>query len=157
MNLLSFASLAGFVLVSLAAGAIGSFFTMDQIPTWYASINKPSWTPPNEVFGPVWTVLYVLMGVAAFLVSRSRRVVGRAIAIWVFLAHLIVNVLWSVTFFGLKELGLATFVIVVLIAMIALLMRLYWSHSRTATWLMVPYLLWVLYATSLTIGVWVLN
>lgn len=157
MNLLSFASLAGFVLVSLAAGAIGSFFTMDQIPTWYASINKPSWTPPNEVFGPVWTALYVLMGVAAFLVCRSRRVVGRAIAIWVFLAHLIVNVLWSVTFFGLKELGLATFVIVVLIAMIALLMRLYWSHSRTATWLMVPYLLWVLYATSLTIGVWVLN
>lgn len=152
----SLLSLAAFVLASLAAGFFGSFFTMDQIDTWYASLNRPSWTPPNWVFGPVWTTLYVLMGTAAYLVSRSKKL-GKTLVLWLFFAHLIVNALWSIVFFGLHELELAFGIIVLLWALIALLMRLYWRHSRLATYLMVPYLLWVSYASSLNLGIIFLN
>lgn len=157
MSFTSILTLIGMVGLSLAIGALGSLVTLDQIPTWYATITKPSWTPPNWVFGPVWTTLYVLMGVAAFLVAQSKRKIGKVVALWVFVAHLVVNLLWSVAFFGLHELGLATGVIALLIAMIVLLMRLYVPYSRAAVLLMVPYLLWTLYAASLTVGVWVLN
>lgn len=152
----SILALAGFVLVSLAAGFFGSFFTMDQITTWYATLTKPSWTPPNWVFGPVWTTLYVLMGVAAYLVSRSKKL-GKTLVLWLFFAHLIVNALWSIVFFGLHELELALGIIVLLWALIVLLMRLYWRYSRVATYLMIPYLLWVSYATTLNLGIIFLN
>jgi len=152
----SILALAGFVLVSLAAGFFGSFFTMDQIGTWYATLTKPSWTPPNWVFGPVWTTLYILMGVAAFLVSRSKKL-GKTLVLWLFFAHLIVNTLWSIVFFGLHELELALAIIVLLLALIVLLMRLYWRYARVATYLMIPYLLWVSYATTLNLGIIFLN
>lgn len=152
----SLLALAGFVLASLAAGFFGSFFTMDQITTWYAALTKPSWTPPNWVFGPVWTTLYVLMGVAAYLVSRSKKL-GKTLVLWLFFAHLIVNALWSIVFFGLHELELAFGIIVLLWALIALLMRLYWRYARVATYLMIPYLLWVSYATTLNLGFIFLN
>lgn len=152
----SLLALAGFVLVSLAAGFLGSFFTMDQITTWYATLTKPSWTPPNWVFGPVWTTLYALMGVAAYLVSRSKKL-GKTLVLWLFFAHLIVNALWSIVFFGLHELELALGIIVLLWALIVLLMRLYWRYSHVATYLMIPYLLWVSYATTLNLGIIFLN
>jgi translocator protein len=149
-------SLAFFVSVSLAAGFIGSFATMDAINGWYTTLVRPSWTPPNWVFGPVWTTLYVLMGIAAFLVWRSKKL-GKLLAIWLFLAHLLVNMFWSIAFFGMHELLLSALVIIVLLGLIVALMRLYWNHSRLATYLMVPYLLWVAYATTLTFGFLVLN
>ncbi|HRH55777.1 MAG TPA: tryptophan-rich sensory protein [Candidatus Paceibacterota bacterium] len=152
----SFFALAFFILVSLAAGWIGSVFTMSEIPTWYAGLVKPSWNPPNWVFGPVWTVLYVLMGTAAYLVYRSKKL-GKWLVLWLFLAHLVVNTFWSIAFFALHEVLLALIVIVLMIGLIALLMRLYWRHSHAATWLMVPYLLWVLYATTLNAGILFLN
>lgn len=152
----SILALAFFILVSLAAGFIGSFFTMDSIQTWYMTLNRPSWTPPNWVFGPVWTTLYVLMGTAAYLVSRSKKL-GKSFVLWLFLAHLLVNTFWSIAFFGMHELLLAVFVIVLLFGLILLLMRLFWRYSHMATYLMVPYLLWVSYASTLNIGLLFLN
>lgn len=152
----AFLSLAFFVGISLMAGFLGSFATMDSVNTWYLTLVRPSWTPPSFVFGPVWTTLYVLMGTAAFLVSRSKKL-GKYPVLWLFLAHLLVNTFWSIAFFGMHELLLSVIVILILLGLIVLLMRLFWRHSHTATWLMVPYLLWVTYATSLTIGFAVLN
>lgn len=149
-------SLAFFVSISLAAGFLGSFATMDAINGWYATLVQPSWTPPNWLFAPVWTTLYVLMGIAAFLVSRSKKL-GKHLAIWLFLVHLLVNTFWSIAFFGMHELLLSTFVIIVLLGLIVALMKLYWSHSKLATYLMVPYLIWVSYATTLTVGFLILN
>lgn len=156
MRLGSFFALLFFVLLSLGAGFIGSAFTMSEIGTWYAGLTKPSWTPPNWVFGPVWTTLYVLMGTAAFLVSRSKKL-GKYPVLWLFVAHLVVNTLWSIVFFTLHELLLATFIVLLLDVLVALLIKLFWRHSRVASYLLVPYLLWCLYATSLTIGILVLN
>lgn len=156
MRLGTFLSLVFFVGISLAAGFIGSFSTMDSINGWYATLVRPSWTPPNWVFGPVWTTLYVLMGIAAFLVSRSKKL-GKSVAIWFFLGHLLVNTFWSIAFFGMHELLLSAIVIVILIALIVALMRLFWRYSHAATYLLVPYLLWVTYATTLNIGFLVLN
>lgn len=156
MRISALLSLAFFVGVSLAAGLIGSFSMMESINGWYTTLVRPSWTPPNWVFGPVWTTLYVLMGVAAFLVSRAKKL-GKSLVLWLFLAHLLVNAFWTIAFFGMHELLLAVIVILVLIALILVLMRLYWRYSRMATYLMIPYLAWVLYATSLSVGFLVLN
>jgi benzodiazapine receptor len=153
---MKYLTLPFFILVSLAAGWIGSVFTMSEIGTWYAALEKPFWNPPSSVFGPVWTLLYVLMGTAAYLVSRSPKL-GKYPVLWLFLAHLLVNLFWSVAFFGMHEVLLALLVIILLIGLIALLMRLYWRHSRAAVWLMAPYLLWVLFATSLNAAILVLN
>ena len=156
MRIGSFLALAFFVLASLSAGFIGSAFTMDSVNGWYATLARPSWTPPNWVFGPVWTTLYVLMGTAAFLVWRSKRL-GKSLVLWLFLAHLLVNAFWSIAFFGMHELLLPVLVILLLLALIVLLMRLFWQYSHAATYLMVPYLLWTLYATTLSIGFLALN
>lgn len=152
----SYLALASFILVSLAAGFIGSFFTMDSVQTWYTTLNQPSWTPPTWVFGPVWTTLYVLMGTAAYLVSRSKKL-GKSFVLWLFLAHLLVNTFWSIAFFAMHELLLSVIVILVLLGLIMLLMRLFWRYSHMATYLMIPYLLWVSYASTLNIGYLFLN
>jgi len=149
-------ALVFFIGVSLLAGFIGSFSTMDSIQGWYVTLNRPSWTPPNWVFGPVWTTLYVLMGTSAFLVWRSKKI-GKYLALWLFLAHLLVNTFWSIAFFGMHELLLSMIVILVLLGLIVTLMRMYRAHSRMAVYLMIPYVLWVLYASTLNLGFLVLN
>lgn len=145
-----------FVALSLLAGFIGSFFTMPAIEGWYATINRPFWTPPNWVFGPVWTTLYVLMGIAAGLVWSSRKL-GRVFAIWLFVAHLVVNSLWSIVFFGLQEPGAALAIIATLWLVIIAMMRVFSRFSRAAAYLLVPYLLWVTYASTLNAGIVFLN
>lgn len=152
----TFLQAAFFILISLAAGWIGSLATMPAIETWYATLNKPAWTPPNYVFGPVWTLLYVLMGYAAFLVSQSKKA-GKTLVLWFFIAHLAVNTLWSVSFFGIKDLLLAQIIIILLLGIIVLLTALFFRYSRAAGWLMVPYVLWVTYASTLNAGVLFLN
>ncbi len=156
MKLGSILALVFFVGISLAAGFIGSLSTMDSIQGWYATLNRPSWTPPNWVFGPVWTLLYVLMGTSAFLVWRSKKI-GKYLAIWLFLGHLLVNLFWSIAFFGMQELLLAMIVILVLLGLIIALMRMYAAHSKCAVYLMIPYLLWVTYAATLNLGFLILN
>lgn len=142
--------------VSFAAGGLGSLATTPNIPTWYAGLDKPPLLPPNEVFGPVWSVLYLLIGVALFLVWTSPKK-DKGLVYVAFFVQLALNTIWSLVFFGLQQPWLGVVVIGVLIATIVWTIKTFWSVSRVAAALMIPYLLWVLFATYLTIGVAVLN
>jgi benzodiazapine receptor len=144
------------VLLCLSVGFAGSFFTRPAIPGWYASLNKPAFTPPGWLFGPVWTLLYVMMGVSLALVWDGRtEKKGPPLAL--FLLQLGANLLWSVLFFGLRS-PLAAFVaIVVLWVLITATAASFWKRSRAASLLFVPYLAWVTFAAALNLGVVVLN
>ncbi|MEK7602224.1 MAG: TspO/MBR family protein [Patescibacteria group bacterium] len=144
------------VVASLLAGGIGSYFTFEAISTWYMGLTLPSWTPPNWVFGPVWTTLYVLMGVSAGLVWKSTRA-DKKWALYLFFFHLLVNAAWSIVFFGLRDPVSALLIIKALWLLIVALMILFWKYSKLATYLLIPYLVWVSYATSLNLGVILLN
>lgn len=141
-----------------AAGLIGSLFTMPAIPTWYAALQKPSFTPPNWLFGPAWGTLYLLMGIAAFLVWRQGlNEPGVKPALVFFLVQLVLNTLWSIVFFGAKS--LLGGVVIILVLWLAILWTMLWFFkiSTAAGALLVPYLLWVSYASVLTVVVWRLN
>lgn len=142
--------------VSFAAGAIGSLATIPNIPTWYAGLDKPPLLPPNEVFGPVWSVLYLLMGVALFLVWKSRAK-KPSLAYIAFFSQLVLNTIWSLVFFGAQQPAMGIAVILVLLGTIIWTIREFARVSKTAAALLAPYLLWVGFATYLTIGVAVLN
>ncbi|MBD3388957.1 MAG: tryptophan-rich sensory protein [Candidatus Altiarchaeales archaeon] len=147
-----------FIAFCQLAGLIGSFFTAPNIPTWYASLEKPFFNPPNWVFAPVWTALYAMMGVSLFLVWRRRGESEHASkAMAVFMAQLFLNTLWSIVFFGSKSIlgGLA--VIVLLGAFIVWTIRLFNKVSKAAGKLLVPYLLWVVFATILNLSIFFLN
>jgi len=140
------------------AGALGAFFTGPAIPSWYAYLKKPSFTPPNWLFGPAWIALYLLMGIAAYLVWQkglSQPGVGAALA--AFLAQLLLNALWSPFFFGLRSPLAGAVVIVVLWLAIVLTILLFLKISRPAALLLLPYLLWVSYASALNISIYFLN
>lgn len=149
--------LVGFLLLSLAAGAIGSLSTFENIPSWYVYLNKPALTPPNWVFGPVWTTLYILIGIAAFLVWERAKGSRRRRAMVVFCLQLALNALWSVLFFGMQSPLLGAYGIVALWLSIALTIRLFAKSSRTAAWLMAPYLAWVSFASYLNFSIYFLN
>ncbi len=139
-------------------GTAGSFFTVDSVATWYATIQKPSFNPPDWVFGPVWTVLYILMGLSAYLVwmkGWGRKEVRNALAVFGF--QLVLNALWSIIFFGAKELFYSFVEILFLWLSIALTMALFYRISKNAALLLVPYLLWVSFAAFLNYSVWQMN
>jgi len=146
------------IVACLAAGAIGSVFTRSAIPTWYATLEKPTFAPPNWLFAPVWTLLYIMMGIAAFLVWRqgleNRQV---RIALIVFLIQLVLNALWSVVFFGLESPLYGLIVISVLWVAILVTAIIFFKISRVASVLMWPYLLWVTFAAVLNSSIWLLN
>ena len=146
------------IIVVFIAGAIGNFFTLSEITTWYTTLTKPTWTPPNWVFGPVWTTLYILMGIALYLVWSSgldRKDVK--IAIVVFFVQLILNTLWSLVFFGMHSLfgGLVTIVILWIAILVNII--LFYRISKPAGLLLVPYIIWVSIASYLTYSVYLLN
>jgi len=142
--------------VSLFVGFYGSTATVPNITTWYATLVRPFWTPPNWIFMPVWTTLYVLMGASVALVWTSKRP-KVLLPVLFFFVHLVVNTYWSIAFFGQHQVALALGIIVLMWLMIATMMLWFWRYSRLATYLLVPYLVWVTYATSLNIGILVLN
>ena len=146
------------IIACLAAGAIGSIFTRQAIPTWYATLEKPAFNPPSWLFSPVWTVLYIMMGVAAFLVWRkgleNRQV---RIALIVFLVQLVLNALWSVAFFGLESPLYGLIVIAALWVAILFTVLKFYRISLAASVLMWPYLLWVSFAAVLNSSIWLLN
>jgi benzodiazapine receptor len=146
--------LIGWLVASLTAGWIGSRYAPG---TWYASLAKPDWTPPNAVFAPVWTVLYILMAVAAWLVWRQVGFKGASVALTLFIAQLALNALWSYLFFGANRPDLAFFEIVVLWTVILIVALLFWSEVRIAGVLMIPYLLWVGFASYLNFVLWQMN
>jgi tryptophan-rich sensory protein len=146
------------VLVCLAAGFIGSLATMKAIPVWFAGLKKPSFSPPNYLFGPVWTALFIMMAVAAFLVwRRGFETQPVKIALIVFGVQLIFNVLWSVLFFGLKMPGLAFLEIILLWVLILATILFFRRVTTVAAWLLVPYILWVSFASVLNYSLWRLN
>ncbi|MCX6802070.1 MAG: tryptophan-rich sensory protein [Candidatus Diapherotrites archaeon] len=149
--------LAGCIIVCFAAAFIGSVFTVSNIPTWYASIKKPELTPPNWVFGPVWTTLYILMGIALYLVLEKGWNEKTRLPVAVFAIQLALNTIWSILFFGYGLLFFAFIEIIVLWLSILATILLFNRVSRKAALLLVPYILWVSLASYLTYSVWVLN
>lgn len=150
----NFAGLVLWVAGSLSAGWVGSNFLPGE---WYAALSKPAWTPPNAVFGPVWTALYVLMGVAAWLVWRKAGFAGARGALTLFIAQLILNALWSYLFFGAHQLFLAFAGVVVLWLLILATTVRFWRTVPTAGALLIPYLCWVAFASALNFQLWRLN
>lgn len=144
------------LLICQLAGIIGSIFTAPAIATWYTHLNRPSFTPPSWLFGPVWIILYVLMGLALFLIwKRDDKKSNKAVDF--FLIHLAVNALWSVLFFGLKSPYLALLDIIILWLMIIMLIAWFLQLKKAAAWLLIPYLLWVSFALLLNYNIWILN
>ena len=153
-------TLALFILACELAGIAGSLFSIQSIPTWYAALVKPSFSPPNWLFAPVWTVLYAMMGAAAFLVWEKRngsQKTHACAALKIFCAQLILNALWSFVFFGLRSPLLGLIIIILMLSAIALSMWRFYFVDRRASWLMVPYLLWVCFATLLNFYIFALN
>lgn len=146
------------VAVCLLVGALSSFATQSSVDTWYVGLNKPAFNPPNWVFAPVWTLLYVLMGVSAGLVwARGFHHKWVKTALYFFGFQLLYNATWSMVFFGLRR-PLAAFVIlVVLFVLILLTYRQFRVVSRTAAYLLIPYLLWVVFAGVLNFEIVRLN
>ncbi len=163
----------GFIILCLLAGAFGSIFTIQNISTWYATLNKPSFSPPNWVFGPVWTTLYILMGISAYLIYSKTRTPNPQtpnpqtpnglnnneirLALGVFGIQLILNALWSFLFFGLQSPVLGLVCIVFLwFAIVATIIEFH-KISKPAAYLLIPYLLWVSFASFLNYTIWTLN
>ena len=146
--------LIGWLAGSFAAGWIGSRFMPGA---WYASLVKPAWTPPAMVFAPVWTVLYVMMGVAAWLVWRRAGFAGARAALGLFVVQLALNAIWSYLFFGLHRIDMALIDIAALLVMILLVMVLFWRKDWRAGALLLPYLAWVGFASCLNFALWRLN
>jgi tryptophan-rich sensory protein len=140
-----------------AAAGIGSLFTTPEIRGWYAAISKPTWTPPAWLFGPVWTTLYAMMGIAAWLVWRERGFAGASLPLALFAAQLVLNTLWSVIFFGMHRTGLAFLDIALLWLAILATTLAFWPISRVAGALLLPYLLWVSFAAALNYSIWRMN
>ncbi len=146
------------VSICLLIGFLSSFATQSSVNTWYTTLNKPSFNPPNSVFAPVWTVLYVLMGVAAGIVwSKGFHHIWVKTALYHFGFQLLLNSLWSIVFFGFKNPFWALIVIFALVAFILLTIRWFRVVSKLAALLMIPYLLWVAFATILNFSIWQLN
>ena len=146
------------VVICELAGFIGSIFTMPSIPGWYAGLAKPSFNPPGWIFGPVWITLYALMGIAAWLVyDKGLKGADVKRALSIFTAQLIVNVLWSIMFFGAHHILGAFVIIVALWILIAATIQLFGKVSKPAAVLLVPYILWVSFAAVLNASLYVLN
>jgi tryptophan-rich sensory protein len=146
------------ILLSYSAGIIGSIFTAPNIPTWYAALNKPSFTPPGGLIGSVWTVLYILMGIAAYLIAIKG--IGQPAvkaALGLFLSQLILNAFWSSIFFGWHQPLWALVEIVLLWLLILLTIIKFFSLSPAAGLLLLPYILWVSFASFLNLTLWLMN
>jgi translocator protein len=151
-------ALAGFLAICLLAGALGGAVTAQSITGWYALINKPAWNPPSWVFAPVWTTLYIMMAVSAWLVWRKGwRHSGVKLALLLFFAQLALNALWPLVFFGAQEIGLAVVTIAALWTVLALTI---WASAGVSMWagiLLLPYIAWVSFAGFLNYTIWQLN
>ena len=144
-----------FILVTLMVGAAGSVFTEPNIATWYAGLVHPSFAPPNWLFAPVWTALYVVMAVAAWRVWRMAGT--RSLEMLAYALQLIFNFAWSAIFFAAHQIGLALVEIGLLLALILATTILFWRRDRIAGWLFLPYLAWTVFAAFLNQAFWALN
>ena len=151
------ASLFVCVAICVAVGGVASWITASSVSTWYPTLEKPSWTPPGYLFGPVWSALYVMMGFALWYVWSTREGTGRRRALWAFAIQLTLNGLWSFVFFGFRWTGWAALEIAALWVAIVVTIVLFSRVHRAAAWLLVPYLAWVSYAGALNTKIWLMN
>ena len=163
MKLKSALVLVAFIAISFAVAGLGSIATAENVDGWYATAEKAAWNPPNFLFGPVWTVLYTLMSVAAWLVWRERSRMNVRPALTMYIVQLALNAVWTPVFFGLypfigtPALWIALAIIVAIDVTVLLTMLRFWKVRRTSAWLLVPYWAWVLFATTLNAALAVLN
>lgn len=141
----------------ISMGAVAGIVTTDAIPAWYEMLNKPSFNPPNWIFGPVWTTLYVLMGISFFMIWRQPTSKPRNTALVIFLIQMVLNFAWSFIFFYFKELGWALAEIILLWIMIVAMIKTFYGQRPIAGYLNIPYLLWVTFATILNAAYFSLN
>jgi translocator protein len=149
--------LALFILICFGAAGAGSWFTTPALDGWYADLRKPVWNPPSWIFAPVWTTLYLLMAVAAWLVWRKAGITAGRGALALFAVQLVLNVAWSALFFGLHNPGAAFIDIVLLWIAIAATMAAFRPFTPAAAWMLAPYLAWVTFAGALNLTIWRLN
>jgi len=145
------------IAIPLAIGALGSYITVTGISSWYQTINKPSWNPPNAIFGPVWTTLFILMGIALYLVWTSGNKASKTTAITLFSIQLILNFFWSLLFFNQHQIFGALIEMVLFWISILLTIFAFSKFSKAAAWLLVPYISWVSFAMVLNFTIWQLN
>lgn len=143
--------------VCFFAAGVGGGFTANSVRTWYPTIAKPDWTPPSWVFGPVWTVLYAMMGLAIWLVWRSGTWPEKKGAVTLFGVQLLLNAAWSIIFFGAHSPGLAFAEILLLWFALTATIVAFWGHSKTASLLLAPYLCWSSFAAFLNFTIWRMN
>jgi len=143
------------------AGLIGSLATAPAIPTWYVSLNKPGFSPPNWIFAPVWTTLYLLMGIALYRVwsyqTKKSTKHRQEQAIKLFMVHLVLNAFWSVTFFGLQNPLLALAIIIAIVVTLIVIIKQFYRFDKLSAYILIPYLAWVTFATLLNFSIWQLN
>ena len=149
--------LGAFVALCLAISAIGGWVTADGVGTWYRTLQKPDFNPPDWVFAPVWSLLYLMIALAGWRVWRSRGLAGARAAMAAYAAQLALNLAWSFLFFGGQMIGLALAEIVLLLVAIGVNAVLFWRIDRLAGWLLAPYAAWVAFACILNFALWRLN
>lgn len=150
--------IAGAIILCELAGILGTIFTASQIQTWYLTeLILPSFAPPNWLFGPVWTILYALMGISLFLIWEMKKSKKRTEALGVFFLQLALNAIWTPIFFGLHATGVALMVIIAMWACIIWTIVLFYQQKKIAAYLLIPYLLWVSFASVLNGAIWYLN
>jgi len=149
--------LLGFLIVCFAVGGLGGLITYPALDDWYNGLIKPSWTPPNAVFGPVWNLLFLLTAIAGWLVWRKLGLAGASLQMTVFAVQLALNLLWSAVFFGLRRPDLALVVAVLLWIAVAAMAVTFWRVRPIAGSLMLPYSAWVTFAIALNFAIWRMN
>jgi len=157
MNIARIFKLLVSLLLPIGLGTIAGIFTTEEIAVWYASLNKPSFNPPSHLFGPVWTALYILMGVSMFLIWNTPKTKLRQKALAVFGIQLFANFWWSILFFNFHTVFLAVIDILIMWFLIIYMISLFKKIKPIAAYLQIPYLLWVSFATVLNISIWYLN
>jgi len=145
------------IIVCQLAGLIGSVFTFSSINSWYSLLNKPFFNPPSWVFGPVWIILYTIMGISLYLIWNAKKSREKEKAIRIFGLQLFLNALWSILFFGLQIPWFAFIEIIILWTTIVLTIKVFLKVSKKAGYLLIPYLLWVSFATILNLAIAILN
>ncbi|WP_406823458.1 TspO/MBR family protein [Pedobacter sp. KACC 23697] len=146
------------IAITLGVGALGGLATAQSVKTWYPTLNKPSFNPPNWLFAPVWTTLYILIGIAAYLVwVRRDKIVHFPRTVAIYLIQLILNLAWSFIFFYLHELGFALFEIILLLIIIVINAGMFYKINKWAGLLFIPYIFWVSFASFLTYNIFILN
>ena len=146
------------IIIPVAIGATAGFFTATGVDSWYQTINKPSWNPPSWIFAPVWTILYIMMGIALFLVWKSNN--NEALkkrAMILFFVQLVLNFFWSFIFFDQQQPGWALVEIIAMGVAILLTIFAFAKVNKIAAWLLVPYISWVSFASILNYTIWQLN